>query len=333
MDNLKDSVLLLNKADLLTLQQRQTWSKYFQDSDTKALFFSATLEEEDLNKIDPNDDSITFGSSQILRPDQILNVLKNVMPSDSSVTVGFTGYPNVGKSSTINRFLTTKMLQVSATPGKTKHFQTHLINGGSCVFIDGPGLVIPNLNMDRASMVLGGILSIDTLSDYEPAMDLLLQKVPFTHLLKHYGIMTSVVITAKKIDHKMAEWRLFLTSLGLMRGLVKTGGQADHARAARIVLKNFVEGKLVFCAAPPGVDQVNFCNFETDCDEDILAEADLALEESFPELRLGSGVHMRGRRHIAINGHQVDVAAMDKRHKNKKTKQKIRRVYKDSPYA
>jgi large subunit GTPase 1 len=33
------------------------------------------------------------------------------------------GYPNVGKSSTINAILKAKKVAVSATPGKTKHFQ------------------------------------------------------------------------------------------------------------------------------------------------------------------------------------------------------------------
>ena len=122
VDSRKESVLLLNKADLLTEEQRKTWSKHFLESDTKALFFSATLEEDgDLNLQEESE--IEFGSSQILRPDQVLSVMKNTMQAAETVTVGFTGYPNVGKSSTINRFLTTKKLQVSATPGKTKHFQ------------------------------------------------------------------------------------------------------------------------------------------------------------------------------------------------------------------
>ena len=122
VDSRKESVLLLNKADLLTEDQRKTWSKHFLESDTKALFFSATLEESDSQN--SKDIEIEFGSSQILRPDQVLSVIKNIMPTDT-VTVGFTGYPNVGKSSTINRFLTSKKLQVSATPGKTKHFQVN----------------------------------------------------------------------------------------------------------------------------------------------------------------------------------------------------------------
>uniref|UniRef100_A0A2C9K526 Large subunit GTPase 1 homolog n=1 Tax=Biomphalaria glabrata TaxID=6526 RepID=A0A2C9K526_BIOGL len=38
-------------------------------------------------------------------------------------TIGMVGYPNVGKSSTINVILDKKQLGVSATPGKTKHLQ------------------------------------------------------------------------------------------------------------------------------------------------------------------------------------------------------------------
>ena len=328
VDENKESVLLLNKADLLSQEQRQQWSEYFQQSDTKALFFSATMEEYEEGQDEQN---IGFGSHQILNPRQVLEVMKNVMPKET-VTVGFTGYPNVGKSSTINRFLTSKKLKVSATPGKTKHFQTHLV-GGSCVFIDGPGLVIPNLNMNRATMVLGGILPIDNLIEYMPPMEIILKKIPLAHLLHTYGIVKSCVLTAKKSDRKLSPAMLFLNSFGLMRGLVKTGGQPDQSRAARIVLKDFVEGtKLVFCQAPPNVDQNEFGRFVTDCDKDIVAEADLDLEESFPELRLASGVHMRGKRHVSINGGKVETIAASKKHGNKKKKEKVRRLYNDSPY-
>ena len=39
------------------------------------------------------------------------------------MTIGLVGYPNVGKSSTINALMGTKRVPVSATPGRTKHFQ------------------------------------------------------------------------------------------------------------------------------------------------------------------------------------------------------------------
>ena len=39
------------------------------------------------------------------------------------LVVGMVGYPNVGKSSTINTLIQVKKVPVSATPGRTKHFQ------------------------------------------------------------------------------------------------------------------------------------------------------------------------------------------------------------------
>lgn len=42
------------------------------------------------------------------------------------LVIGLTGYPNVGKSSTINALFGSKKTAVAATPGKTKHFQVAL---------------------------------------------------------------------------------------------------------------------------------------------------------------------------------------------------------------
>lgn len=45
-----------------------------------------------------------------------------------SLVVGMVGYPNVGKSSTINKLLNQKKVAVSATPGKTRHLQTLVVD-------------------------------------------------------------------------------------------------------------------------------------------------------------------------------------------------------------
>ena len=99
IDPKKESVLLLNKADLLTTEQRQSWSKYFVDSDMKALFFSATIEEYDDEGQQVDEvDKVDFGSHRILRPDQILNVMKSLKESNETVTVGFTGTKKILKN-------------------------------------------------------------------------------------------------------------------------------------------------------------------------------------------------------------------------------------------
>ena len=45
-----------------------------------------------------------------------------------------------------------------------------------------------------------------------------------------------------------------LASVALMRGFMKPGGP-DHFKAAKLVLKDLVLGKLLFCKAPPGAHQ------------------------------------------------------------------------------
>ena len=49
-----------------------------------------------------------------------------------------------------------------------------------------------------------------------------------------------------------------LTAYGTLRGFMTAGGRPDQARAARIILKDYVAGKLLFCEAPPGVQQQDF---------------------------------------------------------------------------
>ena len=71
------------------------------------------------------------------------------------LVVGLTGFPNVGKSSTINALFGSKKTAVAATPGKTKHFQT--LNVTPCLTLcDCPGLVLPTYAASKADLVAAG---------------------------------------------------------------------------------------------------------------------------------------------------------------------------------
>ncbi len=93
--------------------------------------------------------------------------------------VGLTGYPNVGKSSTINALFGSKKTAVAPTPGKTKHFQVcpllqlrmcpsvdesdFLVCGlqtlnvmATLCLCDCPGLVLPQYAHSKAEMVAAG---------------------------------------------------------------------------------------------------------------------------------------------------------------------------------
>jgi 50S ribosome-binding GTPase len=69
--------------------------------------------------------------------------------------VGLTGYPNVGKSSTINALFGSKKTAVAPTPGKTKHFQTLNVTE-QLTLCDCPGLVLPRYAASKAEMVAAG---------------------------------------------------------------------------------------------------------------------------------------------------------------------------------
>jgi nicotinamide riboside kinase len=70
-------------------------------------------------------------------------------------TIGLIGFPNVGKSSTINAVFGSKKTAVAATPGKTKHFQTLRITE-ELMLCDCPGLVLPRFATSKAAMVAAG---------------------------------------------------------------------------------------------------------------------------------------------------------------------------------
>lgn len=96
--------------------------------------------------------------------------------NNEHVTVGMIGYPNVGKSSCINVMVQDKKVSVSATPGKTKHFQT-LKWGDDIVLCDCPGLVFPSQVSTKEELVLAGILPLNHIRDHITPVALMCQLI------------------------------------------------------------------------------------------------------------------------------------------------------------
>lgn len=171
------------------------------------------------------------------------------------------GYPNVGKSSTINALIGAKKVSVSSTPGKTKHFQTiHLSE--NVILCDCPGLVFPNFAFTKADLVCNGVLPIDQMREYTGPVGLVTQRIPQRFLEAIYGIQIktrpleeggSGIPTGEELLRAYARARGFQT-----QGL----GQPDEARASRYVLKDYVNGKLLFVHPPPGIEDAKAFNRE-----------------------------------------------------------------------
>ncbi|KAK2798897.1 hypothetical protein FQN51_007259 [Onygenales sp. PD_10] len=165
-------------------------------------------------------------------------------------TIGLVGYPNVGKSSTINALLGAKKVSVSATPGKTKHFQT-LYLSPTLLLCDCPGLVFPNFATTKGELVVNGVLPIDQLREFTGPAGIVAKRIPKPFMEAVYGMKINMrpleeggtgIPTASEV----------LRAYARARGFATTGlGQPDESRAARYILKDYVNGKLLFCQPPP----------------------------------------------------------------------------------
>ena len=170
---------------------------------------------------------------------------------DEPLVVGMVGYPNVGKSSTINVLVGRKAVSVSATPGKTKRLQTIPLHAG-LLLCDCPGLVFPSFVATRAEMVLNGLLPIDQLRDHRPPVELLCARIPRFVLQRRYGIvLPKPNVESGEVADRPPTAAELLQSFADVRGFVTGRGIPDEARAARIVLKDFVSGRLLHCVPPP----------------------------------------------------------------------------------
>lgn len=347
VDKRKRNLLLVNKADMMTLEQRTAWAEYFETKGINFRFFSAELakemnevrEDEDEAKVnafggldveghgedddddddddegdseqelDGSDEGIDLGDDKLAQESNKINLLDQsedikrsvdeemtedggeaesdgslptiderirILTTDdleslflqhaprvpaSSATdtadaakqktqIGLVGYPNVGKSSTINALLGAKKVSVSATPGKTKHFQTiHLSD--KVILCDCPGLVFPNFATTKAELVCNGVLPIDQLREYTGPATLVAQRIPQAFLEAVYGmkVQTRPIEEGGTGEPTGEE---VLRSYARARGFSTQGlGQPDESRAARYILKDYVKGKLLFCHPPP----------------------------------------------------------------------------------
>jgi len=198
--------------------------------------------------------------TKILSREELLELFITLCPpktNETRSTIGFVGYPNVGKSSTINVLCQAKKVAVAATPGKTKHFQTLNIES-NITLCDCPGLVFPNFSATKAEMVCNGVLPIDQLREPVGPITLLCQRIPRAILEGTYGIN---IIPPREDENpnRPPTAQEFLHAFAYMRGFMKSSfGAPDEQRAARIILKDYVKGKLLYCTPPANVDEKEF---------------------------------------------------------------------------
>lgn len=198
-----------------------------------------------------------INTTEIFTREDILGVLKaraKMLNKDHEdrLMVGTVGYPNVGKSSLINVLCGRKRVGVAAMPGKTKHFQTLLLEDESreICLVDCPGLVFPSFANSKAEMYCCGVLPIQNIREYLSPCSLIISRVPKEVLEKYYKIKLP------PRDHHKYTTTNFLSMFALQKGWI-TGGSSNPniAEAAKVVIKDYTTGSLVFCHVRPDFDK------------------------------------------------------------------------------
>ena len=161
--------------------------------------------------------------------------------------VGTVGYPNVGKSSLINVLCGRKRVGVAAMPGKTKHFQTLLLENTErdICLVDCPGLVFPSFANSKAEMYCCGVLPIQTITEYMSPCNLITARIS-RHVLQSYY---KLALPAEGTKDYTA--RTVLSLVAMKKGWVTGSSNPDVAQAAKRVLADYTTSAVVFCHLRP----------------------------------------------------------------------------------
>ncbi|XP_071706686.1 GTPase LSG1-2-like [Rutidosis leptorrhynchoides] len=269
VDEHKRTLLLINKADLLPYSVRLKWAEYFQLHGILYLFWSAKAATAELEGKKPveetgviNNDIKIYGREELLsrlqsEAEEIVKrrtssvKQKSVDAKTDHVTVGFVGYPNVGKSSTINALVGAKKTGVTSTPGKTKHFQTLIITE-KLTLCDCPGLVFPSFTSSRYEMIASGVLPIHRMTEHREVVQVVADRVPRNVIESVYNIKLPKP-KPYEAENRPPFASELLRSYCASRGYVASSGLPDETKAARLILKDYIDGKLPHYEMPPGM--------------------------------------------------------------------------------
>ncbi|CAK9166986.1 unnamed protein product [Ilex paraguariensis] len=216
----KHMILLLNKCDLIPAWATKGWLRVL-SKEFPTLAFHASI-----NK--------SFGKGSLL---SVLRQFSRLKSDKQAISVGFVGYPNVGKSSVINTLRTKNVCKVAPIPGETKVWQ-YITLTKRIFLIDCPGVVYQNSDSDT-DIVLKGVVRVTNLHDATEHIGEVLKRVKKEHLERAY---------------KIKEWydeNDFLLQLCKLAGKLLKGGEPDLMTAAKMVLHDWQRGKIPFFVPPP----------------------------------------------------------------------------------
>lgn len=221
----KHMVVLLNKCDLVPSYATKRWLRRISKT-FPVLAFRASITHP-------------FGKGDLL---SLLRQFARVRRDRQSISVGFVGYPNVGKSSVINTIRGKPSCGVAPIPGETKVWQ-FLTLTTRVHLIDCPGVVYHREGDSDTDAVLKGVVRVTDLEDPTEHISAILDRIKPKYIRKKYGV---------------TEWASpedFLEKLARRTGKLHKGAEPDLMTAAKTVLLDWQKGKIPFFELPADDDE------------------------------------------------------------------------------
>ncbi|KAH7726647.1 nucleolar GTP-binding protein 2-like isoform 1 [Aphelenchoides avenae] len=216
----KHLVLVLNKVDLVPTWVTRKWLQLL-SAELPTVAFHASIQH-------------SFGKGSLIN---VLRQFAHLHKERQQISVGFIGYPNVGKSSVVNTLRKKKVCKTAPIAGETKVWQ-YVTLMRRIYLIDCPGVVYPQGDSET-QIILKGVVRVENVKDPENHVQGVLDRVKPEHLQKHYNV------------ESFTDPEDFMTKVALACGRLLKGGEPDFGTVAKMVLNDFQRGRLPYYIRPP----------------------------------------------------------------------------------
>uniref|UniRef100_A0A8C8HEU7 Nucleolar GTP-binding protein 2 n=1 Tax=Oncorhynchus tshawytscha TaxID=74940 RepID=A0A8C8HEU7_ONCTS len=216
----KHLIFVLNKCDLIPTWVTKRWVAVL-SAEYPTLAFHASLTN-------------SFGKGSLI---QLLRQFGKLHTDKKQISVGFIGYPNVGKSSVINTLRSKKVCNVAPLAGETKVWQ-YITLMRRIFLIDCPGVVYPSEDSE-SDIVLKGVVQVEKIRNPEEHIPAVLERAKPEYIQKTYRIPT------------WSSPEDFLEKLAMRMGKLLKGGEPDLTCVSKMVLNDWQRGRIPFFVKPP----------------------------------------------------------------------------------
>jgi len=222
----KHIILILNKCDLIPTWATAAWIKYL-SKEYPTLAFHASITNP-------------FGKPALF---QLLRQFDSLHKDKKNISIGFIGYPNVGKSSIINTLKKKACCKAAPIPGETKVWQ-YVTLTKRIYLIDCPGVVYEG-DQSETDKVLKGVVRAEKIEEPLEYIPGILQKANREYLEKLYHV-------TQWEDHED-----FVSQIAVNYGKLKKGAEPDTKTMAKKILMDWQRGKIPYFVVPPKDESLN----------------------------------------------------------------------------